>query len=768
MKKLWEEYKGILFGGFILAVIALWCVIRMMIPTKEWDFPAKNLICEGGVYFEAGVLGDVPGMYLDNGMEYGEVFASNPAVNLEAGSYEIRIDYLTETDGQSYSFISEYPTYKVIMGREKSPLEPGRQSKTLSVYYWDTVNGFQVNTQYGGEGYLLVKGIHIMQTRALERMILCIELFFLLAMLLFYRMKKRKRSGKILLCGIAAALLAGIPLMCPCLYDGDDLAFHLLRIEGIAQGLLSGQFPVRIQPEWMNGYGYPVSVFYGDGILFIAGLLRVIGFPLQLSYKIYIFILNGMTFAAAYYCINRIFRNQDIAATGGFIYTLAPYRLINIYLRGAVGEFTALTFFPLIFVGFYEIIVKKKEERRFSWFILACGLTGIIQSHILSCEIVGLFAIAICILFWKKIFQWNKIVDFIKCIIVTIGANLFFIVPFLSYMKEDFYINSEEFGGRIQTTGIYLNQLLDFFPHGYGDGLSVVEGLDGAAEMPLVLGTVFLIGMILAVYELYKRSKADRQEFQLGKFCFWSSLVVIWMCTIWFPWDRLYHSNKFLALLISKLQFSWRLLGLAGMLLTILLCAVLFVWQKRGKKWFWGLLAVLFSCVFVTDGSFFSSLIEKNDVIYVADIESVDSFYLVGGEYVPSGVDWKREKMQADQIWSSGGIQISEIEKQGTIFRFSCTVDSATEQYVEIPLLYYRGYQATDIKRKSQMSVCAGDNGKIRINLPAGFDGSIQVAFEEPFSWRISELISLITLLLIGTCFLKVRYWENGNKVKRN
>ena len=53
---------------------------------------------------------------------------------------------------------------------------------------------------------------------------------------------------------IALALFATYPVMSNYISYGQDLNFHLYRIEGIKDGLLSGQFPVRIDPTHNNGY----------------------------------------------------------------------------------------------------------------------------------------------------------------------------------------------------------------------------------------------------------------------------------------------------------------------------------------------------------------------------------------------------------------------------------------------------------------------------------------------------------------------------------
>ena len=92
-----------------------------------------------------------------------------------------------------------------------------------------------------------------------------------------------KKKIFIICSGIALMLLIAIPLLPPSLYrigGGHDISFHLMRIEGLAEGLKMGQFPVKIQPAWYEGFGYGCSVFYGDLFLYIPACLRLLGVSL--------------------------------------------------------------------------------------------------------------------------------------------------------------------------------------------------------------------------------------------------------------------------------------------------------------------------------------------------------------------------------------------------------------------------------------------------------------------------------------------------------
>lgn len=71
-------------------------------------------------------------------------------------------------------------------------------------------------------------------------------------------------------------LITALPLSQKGLTPGADLTFHLNRIEGLRQGLLAGEFPVRIQPGWMDGHGY-AAFMYGDLFLYIPAGCRICG-----------------------------------------------------------------------------------------------------------------------------------------------------------------------------------------------------------------------------------------------------------------------------------------------------------------------------------------------------------------------------------------------------------------------------------------------------------------------------------------------------------
>ncbi len=768
MREWIRKHKGKIFGAIALAVIAAVCIIRMLQPVKVWDFGEEQLELVGeAVHFDANVINEnVPGWYVDNSLEYGDVFAQTPILDLPAGSYQVTIRYQCEGSGSEYAFSSKVDTYRVLLGRNGKPLESGRVKKTLDAYYLQPVEGFQVKIRYGGEGYLILNGIEIRQTRALERCILFLTaagagLWVVMAMT-HGRTELRRR----LLCGAGIAAAATLPVMMPYLYDSYDLPFHLLRIEGIAEGLRDGQFPVRIQPQWMNGYGYPVSVFYGDGILAIAGILRWIGFPLQLSYKIYILVINFLTFLIAVYCLKRIVKSEKIALTGGVLYTFAPYRLMNLYVRDAVGEFTAQTFLLLIFVGEWEILIAEKEERKRSWLLLTAGMTGIIQCHILSCEIVVIMLGITCLVCWKRTFTKTCLADFSKAVAATAAINLFFLLPFLDYMmREEWKVNSQAYGGPIQTAGAFLSQVFAVFPNGNLGNFSIVEGLTEGRDRTFAIGIVFVLGLVLFLKD-WRTSKEGGRLWRLGRYCSVSGLILLFMSTIYFPWDFLYEISDVLAVLSSRLQFPWRVLGAAVAVFTVLNCIVLDRWSEKKRQYAVILGLVMVGMTVISTGYFYESVSAEKDYVYMADAETEGTFKLGNEEYLPASLDADKDNFPEGKIWADDGVQIVSREKNGTHYELSCTNMSDQEQTVELPMTYYRGYEARDKQTGGQILIGSGENCRVRLTLAGNYSGTIQVEYREPVLWRVAEMISLISVVGIACSLFRER--RNQREYRRS
>ena len=760
LKSRLPKYVEIIIIGIEL-VCLLWTCGLFFQEKKVYSFPYQEM--DPGAAIEIKDFMGMPGYYIDNGMENWDTMISTPEIELPRGTYQISINYKTDGNGQYYNVTNEIPDYRIITGRTEVGLDSNKSTESFTIWVNEAVEGFRIELGYGGNGYLLVNGISMKETNAWKRIqLFCIGILFLLVDLgyilyrkgAFTRITASKR--KIYFGLFVIFMIASYPIFSRYLYDGHDLQFHLLRIQGLKEGILAGQFPVKIQPGWLNRYGYGVSVFYGDMFLYLPAFLALVGFPIQTAYQIYMLAVNAVTCLLAYCCFKKIFKSDGIGLLASMLYTLAPYRLTCLFVRGAVGEYTALAFLPLIFYGLFVIFTEEEENCHKGIIAAVIGYSGLIQTHILSCEMTGFITIVFCVVLWRRVIRPKRFLALAKVVIYTAAVNLWFLVPFLDYMQGSYSVTEQTYGN-IQTYGLTLGQLFSFSPQGFGDGFSMSERLAQLEIMPLAIGSAFAAGAVLFIFYCFDKHGKNTWERKTGEICLVISAFLLWMTTVWFPWGRLEKINGTLKFFIQKLQFPWRLLGGGTILLTIVCCCLIKLCRKEEKRraeamsCFLGLLAVL------TGGWLLSSMVNRNNVIYVPDESKLNTFFIISGEYVPSGT--VVSALGNAVPVPSGNISMTSYDKAYTNVWIGCENNSAEEGIIDIPLLYYKGYTAQDEGTKEKLEVGAGENNRVSVKIPAEYRGSIRVKFTEPWYWRAAEIIS--ALFVIGMAVVGVRKKKN-------
>ena len=258
---------------------------------------------------------------------------------------------------------------------------------------------------------------------------------------------------------VMITIVASVPAFRSAVYEGHDLPFHLGRIQTIAEGLQSGQFPVRYDAKAWNGYGYISSIMYGNIFLYFPAVLYMMGTPVFRVFNIYVILVNIATVTISYYSFKRLFKDSYYGLVATALYTLIGYRIMNVYLRTAVGEFSAMMFLPLYVYGLYRIYKGEFKEnivKQCLPFIIATS--GLIQTHILTTEMVAIFTAIVVITNIKTIGEVIK--PIIVSLLFIVGINLFFLVPFIDiYISMDLNISSRISDRSVQGSGLYLSQL---------------------------------------------------------------------------------------------------------------------------------------------------------------------------------------------------------------------------------------------------------------------------------------------------------------------
>lgn len=579
--------------------------------------------------------------------------------------------------------------------------------------------------------------------------------------------KKKQNLIQILLYALLLIFIS-IPLLGGYLYrisGGHDINFHLMRIEGLAEGLRMGQFPVKIQPAWYEGYGYGCSVFYGDIFLYVPALLRLLGLPLQWAYKFYVLMTQAGTIVISAYSFGRIFKDKKIAFIGTSLYALAIYRLMNIFVRGAVGEYTAMAFLPLVAYAMVLLISKEstKQELKKGSLLLALGMTGILQSHILSAEMVCIILAIICIVYVRRVFKTNIFGSFVKAVCLTLLLNLGFLVPFLDYMiTGKFNVNAINGGFRveqnIQEYGAFVSQLCQLIYKAGGGNLLRSEGIDG--EMPIGVGLTLILALTVFLFMVIRLKKDEKQQFtwKLAKISAFIACLSLFMSTCYFPWEILRKSNVLIRYIVINLQFPWRFCTIASVSLVLLWCCLLQIaltkWNRRVVT---GVTAGIIGISLLTAGFLMADVLKVGNAFVAVFSQDMDTNVESGEEYLP--VNTISDEFDTDNIYKNDNVIIRNLSRKGIQLRFTCVNNNDTEQTVDLPLLYYKGYDAVarnEAGIKQHLACMSGNNQVVSIIIPAKFKGNVTVDFKEPLYWRIAEFITLISVAVIIISMLKI------------
>lgn len=670
-------------------------------------------------------------------------------IALKRGTYDITVRYETNADS-NYCTTSATTKYYHSLKTDKTPLQHRAKEITFTIYLLEDVEDFRIETYFGKTGYMIIKGFSITETRALLR----IELFWIIIISLLvdliYIIKRNRLIDRIppeklyAAIGIVAiTMLSSLPVLVGHYARGYDTPFHLLRIEGIKEGLIQGQFPVKIQPNWIYGYGYPVSTYYGDLFLYIPAFLRLVGFPVHTVYNFLLILINIATAAIAYISLHKTVKDRYIALAGSLLYTIAPYRLMNMYNRNGLGEVLAVTFLPLIVYGFYIALTRdiKDEKYKMSWVPLVIGLSGVIQSHVLTCILCAIFIIPLCIVKIRIVLVKERFIVLAKAAIYTLLLNLWFIYPLVSSMKLIAAAQPHEY--TIQSRGTRIIQLFNLLYKGVGN-----SGIDGVGTMTLGVGLT--LGMALFIYPVLRAGKPGKDE-RAGEYVgymkpiFWMGLLSLFMSTIYFPWDYVTDFLGKYNTWVLNIQFPWRFLEVSCVLLVFLFAIGMKALKDTSlNRWVpFGLM--LFITLGIIGGmSEIDGHIYGYGTYYAYDI---DALGLTGDnvtEYVLPGTDV--DALIPGQIALSDNIICTDYLKEYTTISFACENISGDEGYIELPLLWYKNYIAKDTEG-TELALEPGNNNVIRVVVPAGYQGDVTVKYRHFLSWRIAEIISLMCVL---------------------
>ena len=515
-----------------------------------------------------------------------------------------------------------------------------------------------------------------------------------------------------------------LPFMQNNLVYGDDMIFHLSRIQSIADSIKNKVFPIKINASMANGFGYASSLFYPDLFLYFpAFLIAFFNISLIYSYKIFISLLLISMFLIFYYSFKYLSNNKEIALLGTVFLMFSKVVILTLYSRFALGEFIGFIFILPAIVGMYDYIYKGFRRPQ----ILVLSFLGLINSHLITGLIVLSFCIIVFIIDIRNSFKNpKKFLKLFVCAIFVLLMSMYFWAPLieqLAYQKFRFSDSWTNIGNDTYT-------IYDYFLNSkYSIGYSVIF------TMPFVIYMFF--------YNKDNYSKSNEWKMYLIFFILLSILLV--SSPVWKKFN-----NE-----LNIIQFKWRLLGI----INTIYCVSLVLLISEYKEYFYSknpkaIILILFSVLVIFAlGNFnnysIGNLKYNNDDILnniSTNIESIGG----GFEYLPieinSPLDIFQKNTNSSFVNSTNILGIKYPNH-----RYNLSYEGEKGDIIEIPYIYYYGYVA-NIKDKEgiikPLKVFKGSSGLVNLKIENEDSGEICVWYNGTKIQKISLIVSVLSVFI--------------------
>lgn len=518
-------------------------------------------------------------------------------------------------------------------------------------------------------------------------------------------------------------LQGGLPIT----HDGQD---HVARIANFYASFSEGN----IIPRWANnlnwGFGHPILMFLYPLPSYTASLFHFLGLSLVDSVKA-VFGLSYILSGLFMFLWLRNFLGKYPAAAGALVYSFAPYRFVDLYVRGAIGEHTAFVFMPLI----CYFLLKLNFEKKFN-FIYFLGLSfstaGLILSHnAISLMFLPFIATYIFYLLFtnksKLLFGYS-----LAGVIYGFLLSAFFWIP--AFFEGKYTLRD------IVTKNEALQRFVDFPALFFGNW-----SFGGSGQFSIQLGIVpwiFVFLLPICAYLLYKRKHEKNNLILLGFSAFFLFVSLFLMLEISKPvWVAITTLQKF--------QFPWRFLSVSVFSVSIISALVVYSLKNQKMQNIF-LLMVLISSVLLTKNYWKAKdfLIKPESFlkgVYNSTTDTGESSPIWSVRFME-----KRAKDNAEVI--EGKASIKKISRT-TISR-SYEIVSIGKSRIKENTLYFPGWKVfIDGKEEKNIEFQDPANRGLITFFVTNGKHKIDVRFENTKLRKASDFIScvsLLSLLLLG------------------
>lgn len=514
---------------------------------------------------------------------------------------------------------------------------------------------------------------------------------------------------------LTALLHPGLPIT----HDGQD---HVARIANFYTSLSEGN----IMPRWAGnlnwGFGHPILMFLYPLPSYMASFFYLLGLSFEDSVKT-VFGTSFILSALFMYFWLRNFLGNIPGLVGAFLYAFAPYRFVDLYVRGAIGEHVAFVFMPAVL--YFLLKINSMKRIKYLHFLgLSFSTFALILSHnaisLMFLPFVGIYTL---FLFWVRR-------D--KPALTISGLGVFF-----GFLLSSFFSIPAFFEGKytlrdVVTAGESLNRFVDFPDLIYGPWNFGITG-----QFSVQLGILQWVFVLLAPFALYKFYK-NKKERNILILLLLMSLFLLFSMFLMLPISEPIWKTF---TILQKFQFPWRFLSISIFSSSVIGALVVYSLTSKQIRRIVLVLVLLSSLFFTKDYWNAKGFQQKSDSFYSGIYNSTTDT----GESSPIWSVRFMEKRAKDTIEVvEGNASIKKISRRSTQHNYE--IVSQGNSRIKENTLFFPGWKVyVDGKNQDIQFQDPRHRGLMTFYLTSG-KHNVDVIFKETKLRKIADLISVLSL----------------------
>lgn len=513
-----------------------------------------------------------------------------------------------------------------------------------------------------------------------------------------------------------------LPVILPYLRAGyfptHDGEWAVVRAVEMFREVRDFQFPPRYSGALNFGYGYPLFNFAYPLPYYLTTIMHF--FHIGFVDSVKILFASSVVFSAFFmFLASKKFWQSTLAgAVSTILYIYFPYRMVDLYTRGSLGESVAFALFPLLF---YLILMVSETKNKLAVVLLSFAIAALVLSH----NIMAVYFFPILVVFVGRLIYFKKenVWQYILSLLLGILLPAYFWLPAI---VEKQYISLSQIPIADRNLHFVTLDKLLFPRFGYGASTDI----DGFSYQLGIAHIIIVFLLVVFFIKNFKKTKTVQVRISiilLGVFFLLLLLLFPFTSPIWASIP-----------ILSEINYPWTLLAPMGFLISFLSG---YLAIQKIIKYIVAVIAIV-AIIQVLPYAKPKGYLNRGDSFYMTNHATTTS----SDEYMPLWVKQKPEKRWKEKVEIvKGEGEISNILYTSNQIAFEAKLYKAST--IQINTIYYPGWNIS-VNGTFLGTFPSGAKGVMTQELQKG-EHSVKAVFRETNLRIFADIISISALVFV-------------------